>query len=103
MERVSRRPEVRRDLVEIADYVSHDNLGAALRLLDAAEETFKFLADNREAGQLLPFSPEAASAMRVWPMKGFRNYLVFYQPNEDGVEIVRVLHGARDIEALFNE
>jgi plasmid stabilization system protein ParE len=28
--------------------------------------------------------------------------VLFYQPIEDGIEIIRVLHGARDIEALFN-
>jgi toxin ParE1/3/4 len=25
------------------------------------------------------------------------NYLIFYRPISDGIEIVRVLHGARDI------
>jgi toxin ParE1/3/4 len=34
--------------------------------------------------------------MRFWPVTGFRNYLVFYFPLSDGVEIVRVLHAARD-------
>jgi hypothetical protein len=30
-----------------------------------------------------------------------RNYLVLYRPLPDGVEILRVIHGARDIPALF--
>jgi toxin ParE1/3/4 len=29
------------------------------------------------------------------------NYLIFYRPLADGIEIVRVLHGARDIDSLF--
>jgi toxin ParE1/3/4 len=98
---VSRKPEVRRDLVELAEYISHDNLDAALRLLDAAERTFRFLAANREAGQLCHFSASESDGVRVWPIEGFRNYLVFYRPTDEGVEIWRVLHGARDIESLF--
>jgi len=98
---VSRKPEVRCDLVEQADYISHDNLDAALRFLDAAERTFKFLAANNQSGQLCNFQQPETAGLRVWPIDGFRNYLVFYRPTDEGVEIWRVLHGARDIEALF--
>jgi toxin ParE1/3/4 len=34
-------------------------------------------------------------------VKEFENWLIFYLPKRDGVEIVRVLHGARDIDALL--
>jgi len=30
-----------------------------------------------------------------------RNYLIFYQPSEGGIEILRVLHSSRDIERIF--
>ena len=95
-------PEVRRDLVELADHISHDNLDAALRFLDAAERTFQFLAANREVGQLCQFTHPDSAGLRAWPVDGFRNHLVFYRATMDGVDIVRVLHGARDIEALFS-
>ena len=101
--RVTRQPEVRRALVEQADHISRDNLDAALRFLDAAEATFEFLASNREVGQLCAFTNQRTAGMRVWPIEGFRNYLVFYRPTKDGVDIVRVLHGARDFEAFFGE
>lgn len=29
------------------------------------------------------------------------NYMIFYFPINDGIDIVRVLHGARDIRANF--
>ena len=41
--------------------------------------------------------------MRIWQVKGFRNIIVFYRPRAGAVEIVRVLHGARDFAALFGE
>ena len=98
---VSRKPEVRRDLVDYAEHISRDSLDAALRFLDAAEHTFKFLAANREVGQLCRFPQPELVHLRVWPIEGFGNYLVFYQPTDNGVEVWRVLHGAGDIEALF--
>ena len=98
---ITRLPEVRRDLVEIADYISGDSFDAAERFLTAAEQTFQFLAINHEAGQLCQFADPACVGMRTWPVDGFRNHLIFYRATEEGVEIARVLDGARDIEALF--
>ena len=31
------------------------------------------------------------------------SYVIFYFPKGDGIEVVRVFHGARDIEQLFDE
>lgn len=39
----------------------------------------------------------------VWQVRGFENYVIFYRPIEHGIEIVRVLHAARDIAAVFEE
>ncbi len=36
-------------------------------------------------------------------MKGFENWLVFYRPLQDGIEAVRILHGARDLGPLLLE
>jgi toxin ParE1/3/4 len=40
--------------------------------------------------------------MRMWPVLGFRNYLIFYQATEDQLEIIRVLHSARNIATIFD-
>ena len=37
----------------------------------------------------------------MWRVKGFEKYLVFYRPLKDGIVVLRVIHGARDIEDLF--
>jgi plasmid stabilization system protein ParE len=39
--------------------------------------------------------------MRMTLINGFRNYLIFHIPTDYGIHIVRVLHGARDLDALF--
>jgi toxin ParE1/3/4 len=40
-----------------------------------------------------------APGVRSFP---FGRYVVFYMPLDDGIDVVRVLHGARDIDAAFN-
>jgi toxin ParE1/3/4 len=38
-----------------------------------------------------------ASGIRRWPIPEFPKHLIFYRPTDDGVDILRVLHGARDV------
>jgi toxin ParE1/3/4 len=39
--------------------------------------------------------------VRWFPVKGFPKVLVFYRPLNDGVEVLRVLHGAQDLAFLL--
>jgi toxin ParE1/3/4 len=41
--------------------------------------------------------------IRMWPVKGFEEHLIFYRENDDGIEVIRVLHGKRDIEDIFSD
>ena len=45
----------------------------------------------------------ALAGVRFFPVSRFRNYLVFYRPVADGIEVIRVVHGARDIDTIFRE
>jgi len=40
--------------------------------------------------------------VRIWLVKGFEKYLVFYRPTDDVVEILQVLHAARDIDSILS-
>jgi toxin ParE1/3/4 len=100
---IQRRPQVAFDLIEQADYIARDNLDAALRYLDAAEATFRDLAQQPTLGsRCILDSPRAAGLLR-WRVGGFENYLIFYRPIDNGIEIVRVIHGAWDIEAVLED
>jgi toxin ParE1/3/4 len=103
MAEVLRRPQVLIDLAEQADFIAQDSLDAALRFLDAAETTFQFIAENPKIGRLCDFKRQEASRLRRWRIRGFENYLVFYRPTEIGIDVVRVLHGARDIETILGD
>ena len=54
------------------------------------------LATNPEGG---PRREDLAPSLRFYPVG---NYLIFYLPFEDGITLVRVLHGARDYAWAFD-
>jgi toxin ParE1/3/4 len=100
---VYRRPQAITDLIDIARSIARNSGPAAERFLVAAEHSFGQLAKSPGLGAVGEFSSTHLRDIRRWRVKGFENYLVFYRDLADGVEIVRVLHGARDIEQLFDD
>jgi toxin ParE1/3/4 len=95
-------PAAGRDLDEQSGYLAeHANLEVALRFHDAASETFSFLARNPNVGALRESANPVLAGVRIWRVSGFEKHLIFYRPVEGGVEVVRVLHGHRDIDAFL--
>ena len=95
MAKVLRQPAANEDLYEIWSYVAHESFERAEALIDRFDEAFELLATQPEMGRA---RPELAPSLRSFPLG---NYTIFYVPLEDGIEVVRVLHGARDIPGLF--
>lgn len=95
MPRVLTKPEADNDLVDIWLYIANDSPNNADRFLDRMREKFCSLA---EAPQIGTRRDELRTGLRSQPVG---TYLIFYFPLDDGIEIVRVLHGARDIGSLF--
>ncbi len=76
-------------------HIAADNEGAADRGIASLHERFTTLAENPMAGRS---RPELLPDLRSFPAG---SHTIFYSPQEDGVEIVRVIHGARDIATMF--
>ena len=96
------RPRARRDILSNAEYLEENGgVETAQRFLDATQSTFEALARMPKLGALCAFRKPALRRLRRWPVKGFDNWLVFYRPRRNGVEIVHLIHGARDIESLL--
>ena len=87
-----------RDVAEIADYISHDNIDAALRFLDAVEQTGDLLVHWPHLGAAI--DNQHIDELRRMQVKGFPNFLILYRPIDDGVVVLRVVHGARDLPSL---
>ena len=96
MPRVTRRPLAEADILEIWDYIADDSFAAADGWVDRLDEQFRVLATQPLMGRA---RDELATGVRSFP---FGRYVVFYVPLDDGIDVVRVLHGARDIVAVFN-
>src|ERR1019366_810192 len=99
---VHRRRKARQDLVNsFRHYAREAGLGVARGFLTEAKDTFCRLTDFTALGrQYQPESPELAS-LRFFPVSRFREHLVFYRAVTSGIEIVRVLHSARDIDSIL--
>ncbi len=95
MPRLLKRPEAENDLEEIWWYIAQDSPDNADRFLERIEESCLALADFPKLGIS---REELKSDLRSQPVG---NYLVFYFPLHDGIDIVRVLNRSRDIERLF--
>lgn len=95
MSRIQLSLQAARDLEDIEDYISRDNPDAAARLLRTIHEKCGLLSHHSAMG----FErTELRPNLRSFPVG---NYIVFYLPSDEGIEVVRVLHGARDVPKLF--
>lgn len=99
--RIIRRVQARRDAIESALYIAQDNPEAGRRLLDAIESAYKQLAVMPQMGTAYASRNPALAGLRRLPVPGFHNFQIFYRPIDAGIEVIRVLHGARDYDSLF--
>jgi toxin ParE1/3/4 len=91
------------ELVSVAIYLQSHNAEAAIRFLDAFDKTVEFLKRSPLIGEVCPYPNPLFEGTRVWRIRGFKSYLVFYRVLPDELEIVRVLHGSRDLGVLFGD
>ena len=87
--------QAQEDILDIAFYIAQDNVGAAHRLIEKIFHACERLRASPLAGRA---RAEIAPNLRSLPVE---KYVVFYRPVRGGVEIARVLHGARDIPRIF--
>jgi toxin ParE1/3/4 len=83
------------DLLDIAIHIATDSVSASDEFLQNMDERFSLLVTQPEMGRQ---RPELGNVIRSFAL---RNYVVFYDPIPEGIFIVRVLHGSRDIESIF--
>jgi toxin ParE1/3/4 len=95
------RPRARRDVAEIAGYIGADNLEASDRFIDEVHRAFELLSRMPQMGSARRFRREALKGLRLWRVPHFASYLIIYRPIHRGIEVLRVLHGARHIEQLL--
>jgi toxin ParE1/3/4 len=96
------RPKADQDLEDQAYYLA--NRGSAElghRFLVAAHEAFVLLASQPKIGWHARLKDPELKALRIFSISGFEKMLVFYRPHREGIEIVRVVHGSRNLLSLL--
>lgn len=86
-------PQADNDLDSIWAFIASDSIRAADRQIERIGEIFEMLVQNPLAGRE---RGELRQGLRSFPAG---NYMIFYVPLPDGVEVVRVMHGRQDIDA----
>jgi toxin ParE1/3/4 len=96
------RPKADQDLDKEAFYLASEaSPEVGHRFLYSAHETFGLLAAQPQMGWHARLKQPKLTDVRVFRVAGFERILVLYRPCPDGVEILRVVHGSRNVQLLL--
>ena len=87
------------DMSEIAADMREHRPASAVRFVAAAREAFVQLATHPDMGRRYQTTHLRLQNLRIWRVKGFKKYLIFYRAGF--IYIERVLYGGRDTEQLL--
>jgi antitoxin ParD1/3/4 len=101
MSRCQFTPQAEEDLLDIWSFIASDNPAAADRVEAAVYRACDLLSDSPLAGTsrkeltLLP--------VRFWVVQPYSNYLIVYDPAKKPLQIIRILHAARDLSFVLTQ
>ena len=97
MTTISKLPKAKEDLLDLWCRIASDNPRQADIYLDFIDEKLDLLASSPRMGR--PYDV-VIPCLLAFPVD---NYMIFYRQSDIGIEVVRVLHGARDILSLLQD
>jgi plasmid stabilization system protein ParE len=92
-------PQALRDLFDIWDFIAGDNPEAADRVEAVVFRAWQLAADSPFAGTVR--ADLTSLPVRFWVVQPYVNYLVVYRPEEKPLQIIRILHGARNLPSIL--
>ena len=92
---IVKRPKAKTDLVEIWDYIADDSETRADAFIETIDKKFQALVDEPYLGIA---RDEIEVDLRSFPVG---RYVIFYRKLTEGIQIIRALHGARDLNIIF--
>ncbi len=98
---VRRRLRAAQDVEQIADYLAADSLEVAIRFVQNTEATIHEISESPQLGGLFESGVPELAGLRYRRIMGFPNHLVFYLEDENAIDVIRVLHGARDLDTAL--
>ena len=98
---ILRKPLVRIDLAGCYAYVWERSPDAANRFRQAAETTIAALARTPGIGEPYPVANPRLAGLRCARVRRFKNHFISYRPIPGGIDVIRVLHAARDVRDIL--
>jgi len=95
--RVVYSPQARRDLFDIGAYIELDSPANAARFVAKLEDKIRRIA---LAPRIYTRRDDLLAGLRS---AAFGSYLILFRMLDDGIEVVHVVHGARDLPRLFEK
>jgi toxin ParE1/3/4 len=100
---IRRSKQSRQDIIEIYRFIHERSPQAAEKVFDAIERSVKSLLDMPGVGRFWNSPDPRLDQMRVTPVTPYRNYLIFFRATSAGIEIFRIIHGARELHPLIDD
>ncbi len=97
-------PSADRDADRQRDFLAQSSASVARRFQAALRQSYEGLAKSPRLGSPWETDRQEYAGMRFSSVQGFPNHLIFYRALEEepgGIEVIRVLHAAQDLEAIF--
>ena len=98
---VTKRRRAEEDVLEQALYIARDNPDAAVRYLEAVDAALRSLGRTPKLGGLYKSRNPTLKSLRRLIVPGFKSYLIFYLDLPSTIDVIRVLHGARDLQVIL--
>jgi toxin ParE1/3/4 len=95
MGKIRRTAAARLDYLQIFLYVGERNLAAAEKLIRRFDEALELILKHPGAG---PERPDLGRGLRTYPVG---KYLLIYRATNQGIDLLRAVHGARNLRKLF--
>lgn len=104
MKRIIRRTsQVRGDIISIYRYIHERSPQAAEHVLDAIERSIRSLVDTPGIGHYWNSPDPQLHGIKVTTVHPYRQYLIFFRASEQGIEVFRIVHGARELSRIVDE
>jgi toxin ParE1/3/4 len=101
--RIRRTRQVADDLIGIYLFIHRRSPQAAERVLSVLERNVRSLADTPGVGRVWDSPDPRLEGMRVTVVTPSRNYLIFFRPTPDAIEVFRIVHGAQELDRIVDE
>ena len=102
MARAVQRTAARRDfIIHYAYLLERAGLDTARRFREAVEQTYAELAEMPGKGTPGKVRHGKHGGVRIWPVRGFDNYLIAYRPHREGIAVERLVHAKQDYRRVL--